>query len=151
MSAGNENSPAMRLVAIDDDPKNLKFLNFILASTGLEIHTATDPQAGLELIHRLRPQIVLTDLVMPGMQGTELLEKILQFDPQIRVILMTGHHHPELATEAMQKGAADHFTKPFSPEKLRQRIALLVEDAKLRPCSSGMPPAAAPHGIPMKS
>ena len=150
MSAGNGNSPTMRLVAIDDDPKNLKFLNFILASTGLEIHTATDPQAGLELIHRLRPQIVLTDLVMPGMQGTELLEKILEFDPQIRVILMTGHHHPELATEAIQKGAADHFTKPFSPEKLRQRIALIADDAALRACS-GIPPAPAQHRIPMKS
>ncbi len=150
MSAGNGNSPTMRLVAIDDDPKNLKFLNFILASTGLQIHTATDPQAGLELIHRLRPRIVLTDLVMPGMRGTELLEKILEFDPQIRVILMTGHHHPELATEAIQKGAADHFTKPFSPEKLRQRIALIVDDATLRP-SGGIPPAAAPHGLPMKS
>jgi DNA-binding NtrC family response regulator len=136
MSASSGNAPAMRLVAIDDDPKNLKFLNFILVSTSLEIHTATDPQAGLELIHRLRPQIVLTDLVMPGVQGTELLEKILEFDPQIRVILMTGHHHPELATKAIQKGAADHFTKPFSPEKLRHRIALLVDDAKLRQCSS---------------
>lgn len=149
MSAGNGNAPAMRLVAIDDDPKNLKFLNFILASTGLEIHTATDPQAGLELIQRLRPRIVLTDLVMPGMQGTELLEKILEFDPQIRVILMTGHHHPELATEAIQKGAADHFTKPFSPEKLRQRIALIADDATLR-AGSGMPPAPAPQRIPVK-
>ena len=87
---------------------------------------------------------------MPGMQGTELLEKILEFDPQIRVILMTGHHHPELATEAIQKGAADHFTKPFSPEKLRQRIALIADDAALRACS-GIPPAPAQHRIPMKS
>jgi DNA-binding NtrC family response regulator len=139
MSAGNGNSLAMRLVAIDDDPKNLKFLKFILAGTGLEIHEATDPQAGLELIRRLRPRIVLTDLVMPGMQGTELLEKIMEFDPHIRVILMTGHHHPELAAEALQKGAADHFTKPFSPEKLRQRIALLVDDAKLQQSTSDAP------------
>jgi DNA-binding NtrC family response regulator len=126
----------MRLVAIDDDPKNLKFVNFILASAGLEIHTASDPQAGLELIHRLRPQIVLMDLVMPGVQGMELLQKIVEFDPGIDVILMTGYYSTESAVEAIQKGAADYFPKPFSPEKLRQRIGLIVEDAKRRQRSS---------------
>jgi DNA-binding NtrC family response regulator len=126
----------MRLVVIDDDPKNLKFVNFILASAGLEIHTASDPQAGMDLIHRLRPQIVLTDLVMPGVQGMELLQKIVEFDPGIDVILMTGYYSTESAVEAIQKGAADYFPKPFSPEKLRQRIALIVEDAKRRQRSS---------------
>jgi DNA-binding NtrC family response regulator len=136
MSAASGNTPSMRLVAIDDDPKNLKFVNFILASAGLQIHTASDPQAGLELIHRLRPQIVLMDLVMPGVQGMELLEKIVEFDPGIDVILMTGYYSTESAVEAIQKGAADYFPKPFSPEKLRQRIALIVEDAKRRQRSS---------------
>jgi DNA-binding NtrC family response regulator len=136
MSAASGNMPSMRLVAIDDDPKNLKFVNFILASAGLEIHTASDPQAGLELIHRLRPQIVLMDLVMPGVQGMELLEKIVEFDPGIDVILMTGYYSTESAVEAIQKGAADYFPKPFSPEKLRQRIGLIVEDAKRRQRSS---------------
>ena len=126
----------MRLVAIDDDPKNLKFVNFILANAGLEIHTATDPQAGLDLTRRLRPQIVLLDLVMPGVQGMELLQKIVEFDPGIDVILMTGYYSTESAVEAIQKGAADYFPKPFSPEKLRQRIALIVEDAKRRHRSS---------------
>ena len=126
----------MRLVVIDDDPKNLKFVNFILANAGLDIHTASDPQAGLDLIHRLRPQIVLTDLVMPGVQGMELLQKIVDFDPGIDVILMTGYYSTESAVEAIQKGAADYFPKPFSPEKLRQRIALIVEDAKRRQRSS---------------
>jgi DNA-binding NtrC family response regulator len=123
-------------VVIDDDPKNLKLVNFILASAGLEIHAASDPQAGMELIHRLRPQIVLMDLVMPGVQGMELLEKIVEFDPGIDVILMTGYYSTESAVEAIQKGAADYFPKPFSPEKLRQRIALIVEDAKRRQRSS---------------
>ena len=130
------NTRSMRLVVIDDDPKNLKFVNFILASAGLEIHTASDPQAGLDLIHRLRPQIVLMDLVMPGVQGMELLQKIVEFDPGIDVILMTGYYSTESAVEAIQKGAADYFPKPFSPEKLRQRIALIVEDAKHRQRSS---------------
>lgn len=136
MSAVSGSSSPMRLVAIDDDPKNLKLVNFILANAGLEIHTASDPQAGMDLIRRLRPHIVLMDLVMPGVQGMELLEKIVEFDPGIDVILMTGYYSTESAVEAIQKGAADYFPKPFSPEKLRQRIALIVEDAKRRQRSS---------------
>jgi DNA-binding NtrC family response regulator len=136
MSSGGANSPVLRLVVIDDDPKNLKFVSFILANAGLEIHCASDPQAGLDLIHRLRPKIVLTDLVMPGVQGMELLQKIVEFDPGIDVILMTGYYSTESAVEAIQKGAADYFTKPFSPEKLRQRIALIVDEAKRRQRSS---------------
>jgi DNA-binding NtrC family response regulator len=136
MSGGSGNSPSLRLVVIDDDPKNLKFVNFILANSGLEIHTASEPQEGLDLIHRLRPKIVLTDLVMPGVQGMELLQKIVEFDPGIDVILMTGYYSTESAVEAIQKGAADYFPKPFSPEKLRQRIGLIVEEAKRRQRSS---------------
>ena len=136
MSGGSGNSPSLRLVVIDDDPKNLKFVNFILANTGLEIHTASEPQGGLDLIHRLRPQVVLMDLVMPGVQGMELLQKIVEFDPGIDVILMTGYYSTESAVEAIQKGAADYFPKPFSPEKLRQRIGLIVEEAKRRQRSS---------------
>jgi len=136
MSPGSATPPVLRLVVIDDDPKNLKFVSFILANAGLEIHSASDPQAGLDLIHRLRPKIVLTDLVMPGVQGMELLEKIVEFDPGIDVILMTGYYSTESAVEAIQKGAADYFPKPFSPEKLRQRIALIVEEAKRRQRSS---------------
>lgn len=136
MSSGGANAPVLRMVVIDDDPKNLKFVNFILANAGLEMHSASDPQAGLDLIHRLRPKIVLTDLVMPGVQGMELLEKIVEFDPGIDVILMTGYYSTESAVEAIQKGAADYFPKPFSPEKLRQRIALIVDEAKRRQRSS---------------
>jgi DNA-binding NtrC family response regulator len=136
MSSSGASAPALRMVVIDDDPKNLKFVSFILANAGLEIHSASDPQAGLDLIHRLRPKIVLTDLVMPGVQGMELLEKIVEFDPGIDVILMTGYYSTESAVEAIQKGAADYFPKPFSPEKLRQRIALIVDDAKRRQRSS---------------
>jgi DNA-binding NtrC family response regulator len=122
----------MILVVIDDDPANIKFVRFILANEGLEIHAATDPQSGMELIHRTRPQIVLLDLVMPGVQGMEVLQKVLEFDPGIDVILMTGYYSTESAVEAIQKGAADYFPKPFSPEKLRDRISQIKEDSKHR-------------------
>ena len=126
----------MILVVIDDDPANLKLVRFVLANEGLEIHAASDAQSGLELIRRLRPQIVLLDLVMPGVQGMEVLQTILEFDPGTDVILMTGFYSTESAVEAIQKGAADYFPKPFSPDKLRERIAQIKEDSKHRQRSS---------------
>ena len=122
----------MILLVIDDDPANIKFVRFILANEGLEIHSANSPKSGMELIQRLRPQIVLLDLVMPGVQGMEMLQKILEFDPGIDVILMTGYYSTESAVEAIQKGAADYFPKPFSPDKLRERIGQIQEDSKHR-------------------
>jgi len=122
----------MRLVVIDDDPKNLKLVQFILANEQLEIHTASDPRAGMELVRRLRPEVILLDLVMPGVQGMEMLERIVEFDPAIDVILITGHYSTESAVEAIQKGASDYFPKPFSAEKLQQRIRQLVEDTQRR-------------------
>jgi DNA-binding NtrC family response regulator len=122
----------MRLVVIDDDPANIKFVRFILANEGLEIESATDAKIGIETIRRTRPQIVLLDLVMPGVQGMEVLQQILEFDPGIDVILMTGYYSTESAVEAIQKGAADYFPKPFSPEKLRERIGQIKEDSKHR-------------------
>src|SRR5690349_7315102 len=131
-NAWKEARAFMILLIIDDDPANIKFVRFILANEGLEIHSAGNPKSGLELIQRLRPQIVLLDLVMPGVQGMEMLQKILEFDPGIDVILMTGYYSTESAVEAIQKGAADYFPKPFSPDKLRERIAQIQEDSKHR-------------------
>src|SRR5579872_5804825 len=122
----------MILVVVDDDPANIKFVRFILANEGLDIHGAGDAQSGMELIHRVRPQIVLLDLVMPGVQGMEMLQKILEFDPGIDVILMTGYYSTESAVEAIQKGAADYFPKPFTPERLRGKINQIKEDSKHR-------------------
>ena len=122
----------MILVVIDDDPANIKFVRFVLADEGLEIHSAADAQSGLELIRRTRPQIVLLDLVMPGVQGMEVLQEILEFDPGIDVILMTGYYSTESAVEAIQKGAADYFPKPFTPDRLRAKINQIKEDSKHR-------------------
>jgi DNA-binding NtrC family response regulator len=69
---------------------------------------------------------------MPGVQGMEVLQKILEFDPGIDVILMTGFYSTESAVEAIQKGAADYFPKPCSPDKLREKINQIKEVSKHR-------------------
>lgn len=122
----------MKLVVIDDDVQNLKMVQFVLADEPLEIHTAPDAQGGLELIRRIHPHVVLLDLVMPGVQGMDLLEKILDLDPGIDVILMTGYYSTESAVEAIQKGACDYLPKPLSTDKLQQRIHQIADEMRRR-------------------
>src|ERR1041384_8092061 len=98
----------VKLVAIDDTPESLELISETLSQKGLEIFTATDPEDGLDIIFHEHPQIVLLDLVMPKMTGMDVLERIVEFDPSIEVILMTAHYSTESAVEAIQKRAADY-------------------------------------------
>jgi len=124
--------PAVSLLIIDDNPGSLEMLSSALAQPGLEILTACDPEEGLDLVHSRVPQIVLTDLVMPRVGGLEVLERIMEFDPSIDVILMTAHYSTESAVEAIKKGASDYLNKPISITALRERIGKLVEAARKR-------------------
>jgi DNA-binding NtrC family response regulator len=120
------------LLIIDDNPGSLEFLSSALAGAGVKIFTASDPEQGLDLVYTHRPQIVLTDLVMPNLSGLEVLERIAEFDPAIDVILMTAHYTTETAVEAIRKGAADYLNKPISLAVLRDRMGRLIEGALQR-------------------
>ena len=125
-------TPSISLVIIDDNPGSLELLSSALAQDGLNISVASDPETGLDLVYDLHPQIVLTDLVMPGMSGMEVLERVMEFDPSTDVILMTAHYSTESAVEAIRKGASDYLNKPISIATLRQRIGKLVDEARRR-------------------
>ena len=122
----------LKLLAIDDDPKNLEIISLALKRQGLEILTSQDPEEGFETFLRTRPRIVLLDLVMPKVSGMEILERIVSVDPGVDVILITAHYSTESAVEAIQKGAADYLTKPIEIDKLRSRIDTLLQDAETR-------------------
>jgi len=124
--------PTLKLLAIDDDAQNLEIIKVTLKRQGLEIITSQDPEEGFATFLRIRPRIVLLDLVMPKVSGIEILERIVSVDPGVDVILITGHYSAESAVEAIQKGACDYLTKPFDIEKLRSRIATLLEEAEER-------------------
>jgi DNA-binding NtrC family response regulator len=126
------NLPAVKLVAIDDTPQSLELVSEALGQDGLEIFTATDPEAGLDLIYREHPQIVLVDLVMPKLSGLEVLERTVEFDPSIDVILMTAHYTTESAVEAIKRGASDYMNKPISIESLRKRVDKMLTEARVR-------------------
>lgn len=119
------------LVIIDDNPRSLEFIATALGADGVQLFTATDPEEGLDLVYTHRPQVVMTDLVMPNMTGMEVLERITEFDPMIDVILMTAHYTTDTAVEAIRKGAADYLNKPISLATLRDRVGRII-DAALR-------------------
>ena len=122
--------PTVKLVAVDDTPSSLELLRESLTQEGLTIYTSTDPEDGLDMVFNEHPQIVLLDLVMPKMTGLEMLEKIVEFDPSIDVILMTAHYTTETAVEAIKKGACDYLNKPISIPGLRARVEKLLEEAR---------------------
>ena len=122
----------LQLVVIDDHPGSLELLSTALKRHDLVIRTASTPLEGLEAVRSLRPRLVLTDLMMPGMNGLEVLQEIMRFDPSIDVLLMTGHYTTETAVEAIRKGAADYLQKPVNIAHLRQRVAELISAAQRR-------------------
>ena len=121
-----------KLVAIDDTPESLELITEALSEENLQIFTSTDPEEGLEMVFHERPQVVLLDLVMPKLSGMEVLERIVEFDPGIEVILMTAHYSTESAVEAIKKGASDYLNKPVSITLLRDRVRKFMEEARLR-------------------
>ncbi len=124
--------PAISLLIIDDNAGSLELLASALGQPNLRILTASDPEEGLDMVHRFQPQIVLTDLVMPHLSGLEVLERILEFDSSIDVILMTAHYSTESAVEAIKKGATDYLNKPISIATLRERVGKLLDDVRRR-------------------
>jgi DNA-binding NtrC family response regulator len=125
-------TPIQRLLVIDDNPGNLELITAALANERVEILTATDPEVGFETFLRVRPRIILVDLVMSKVSGMELLERIVVTDPGVSAILIDGNHSIDSAVEAIQKGACDYLTTPLDVEKLRGRIASLIREADTR-------------------
>ena len=121
-----------KLLAIDGDPQTLTLIADALGDEQLEILTAEDPEAGFRLFQSLRPKVVLLDLLLPGISGMEMLERIVASDPGANVIVISGHYSAESAMEAIQQGACDYLTKPLDFQRLRHKIASFLAEAEIR-------------------
>src|SRR6202050_3280928 len=120
------------IVILDDNPGSLDLLSTALSQPGVIIHTASRPSAALELVRQHRPQLVLTDLVMPEMTGLEVLTRIMEIAPAPDVVLMTAHYTTETAVQAIRNGAADYLEKPIRLPVLRERVGRLIDEARRR-------------------
>ena len=124
---------AFTIVAIDDDPRALDLVRDVFSvEPDVSVVTASDAPSGLEAVRRLRPRIVLLDLVIPGAEGMSALDDIIRFSPETDVILITGNYSTESAVEAIRKGASDYLTKPVGVPLLRERVGKLLETERRR-------------------
>lgn len=101
-----------RILIIDDDRTICRFFEKVLSEEGYEVKSAIDPKAGLRLLKKNKPDMVIIDLNMPGINGMEGLRRIKEAS-DIPVIIMTGYGTMETVREAMRLGAYDYITKPF--------------------------------------
>ena len=108
-----------RVLVVDDEPDMVENCARILKKAGHQCLTATDPRAALALVEAERPDLLLTDLKMPDMDGMELLRRARAVDPALPVILFTAFATIESAVAAIKDGAFDYLPKNFSVEQLR--------------------------------
>ncbi len=111
-----------RLLVVDDDYSMRMILQQAMSCNGYEVSTAKDGKSALEFIERNPVDLVITDLVMPGIDGIELMETVKRKHPGIGFLLITAYGTIERAVSAMQKGAFDFITKPFNTTYIHSRV-----------------------------
>ena len=115
---------AGRILLVDDQPANLRVVTTLLKRQGYEVATATDGKSALEECHRFRPDLILLDMMMPGMDGFELMREIKLDQALLRIptVFLTAAQDRDLLLRAFDVGAVDYVTKPFIPEELIARV-----------------------------
>ena len=128
MSAG-------RILVIDDEPQIRRIMRTTLTGAGYEVDDAKTGEEGLSKLRKFRPDLVLLDINMPGMGGVETC-RLIRADQNIAIIMLTVHNTEAAKVEALDAGADDFVTKPFSTPELLARIRAALRRVPVGPSSS---------------
>jgi DNA-binding response OmpR family regulator len=119
-------------ILIVDDEKNIRLtLSQALEPMGAEIDTAANGEEALTKLKEKEFGLILLDIRMPGMDGMEVLHRVREIRPDIRVIMITAYGTVESAVEAMKLGAVDFLQKPFDPEEIRELVLRVADRERL--------------------
>jgi two-component system, NtrC family, response regulator AtoC len=120
-----------RVMVVDDDAETLALLHEIVAKEGFEVETAEDAETALRRLEQWQPELVITDIHMPGMDGLVLLAAVREKEPDIPVVLLTAYGSLKTAVDAIKAGAFDYLSKPFVVEDIRLVVRRALEHTKL--------------------
>jgi len=124
-------APSSKILVIDDDLAILNLLETLLASEGYRVVVTASGREGLAALEREKPDLVLLDVQMPGMNGFEVLTKIREQDFDLPVIMVTAYGSEDVAADALRLGADDYIAKPLRVRNLCFRIQRNLEKARL--------------------
>ena len=126
-----EAADAVTVLVVDDERSNLESLEKIFQRESMRVLTAVDAKQALEIVRTHRVHVVLTDLMMPGTTGLDLLRAIKQVAPEVEVVLMTAYGSVESAVSAMREGAYDFVEKPLKRHSIVKSVRKAAEKQKL--------------------
>src|SRR4051812_1610088 len=123
---------AYSILILDDEELTLRTISRALAENGYEVLTATSGEDALRLCADEHPDIVLADIVLPGIDGVDVLRTLKQQHPQTVVVMMSAYGMVERAVEAMKLGAFDYLVKPFHIADMLATVERATEVLSLR-------------------
>ena len=120
-----------QVIVVDDEAAIREAVQQWLELSGCDVRTCASAAEALALVDRDFPGIVVSDVRMPGTDGLQLLDKLLQIDSDLPVILVTGHGDVPMAVQALRQGAYDFIEKPFTPERLLDSVRRALDKRRL--------------------
>jgi two-component system phosphate regulon response regulator PhoB len=130
---------AERVLVVDDEPDIVALVAYHLAKAGYSVSTATNGPDGLAHARREKPSLIVLDLMLPGLSGLEVMQKLRadQATSRIAVLMLTARREESERIEGLTLGADDYLTKPFSPQELVLRVAAILRRLKSGEGESG--------------
>ncbi len=121
----------MKILVIDDEKPTLSMFKLFLDAYGYDVYVAENGEQGLELFNEISPDIVFTDIKMPGIDGLEVLRQIREKDMGAQIIIITGHGDMEKAVEALDLDASDFINKPVERQALNSALSRVEKRIKM--------------------
>lgn len=121
-----------RILAVDDEPLVLQLISLQAAKLGYRVSTASSGPEALAMLAEQRFDLLLTDILMPTMDGLTFMAEARRRQPELEVIVISGQHEIKTAVAAMKQGAVNYLQKPFSPQELEMALAKGMEQSQLR-------------------
>ncbi|MFQ5975668.1 MAG: response regulator [Candidatus Hydrothermarchaeales archaeon] len=121
-----------KILIVEDDPQMRQGLSDMLSEEGYKVLSVDSGREAIKKVKDNGFDIVVTDIVMPGIDGMEVLKEVKRIEPQVHVIMITAFATIENAVDAMKNGASDYITKPFKIAEVEVAIKRVLEETKFR-------------------